>query len=108
MSESTITILVYVYLVGLALYTLLQLASGNFGGVAKVTIKWLGGRVFYIPSMYGATGMSLLWFIVLPVQIHQYQMERVRFYRARAERRAREGAATGGAWIKIGNESEGL
>lgn len=97
--------LITTYLVGLAIYTLLQLVCGNFGGVAKLTAK---GRTFYIPSMYGTTGLCLLWFIVLPVQIHQYQMGRVRFYRARAKRRELEGAATGGSWIKIGSEAEGL
>ncbi len=78
----------YVYLVGLVLYTIAQLAAGNFGGVATLTVKWLGGRKFFIPSMYGALGMSLLWFIILPLQIHQYQMSRVRFYRDREKRRA--------------------
>lgn len=79
-----------IYGTGLILYALLQLVVGNASGTATVTVKWLNNRVFHVRSIYGVIVMSLLWFIVLPVQIYQHAATVRSYKRQRAQRRAEE------------------
>lgn len=95
--------LIHAYVTGLILYAALQLVIGNGSGRARMTVKWLNNRTFNYPSIFAVIGLSLLWFIVLPIQIYQHHASVVAYKRQRAARRREwaeslEGQRHAGEW----------
>ncbi len=60
----------YIYIAGVVILFLIHFSGGNLRGTATVTLTWFAPpRKFRIPAVAGATILTLLWPIILPIQI---------------------------------------
>jgi hypothetical protein len=59
----------WIYWIGFAIYGTIHLLGGSLFGWARVTFR--GKVLFRVPSCLGALFMTILWPIIVPVQLAQ-------------------------------------
>lgn len=65
------SIMLDIYLTGLALYIALHVMSGSFTHKATIKVRWLNNRKFRMWGAIPAVVLGVLWPIVLPTQLYQ-------------------------------------